>query len=100
MINQGRSYPLEIQERPKKDWELAPYVVEHDYVLVTHNSKDFRGKLAGPDGKPGHLTKDMHPGLVCLNRDAHGDMTPKLQRALLQEALVEITNQGITDLMN
>lgn len=84
----------------KKDWELAPYVVEHDYVLVTHNSKDFRGKLAGPDGKPGHLTKDMHPGLVCLNRDAHGDMTPKLQRALLQEALVEITNQGITDLMN
>ena len=62
-----------------KDWNLAPYVVDHDDVLVTHNSKDFRGKTAGPGMKPGHLTKDMHPGLVCLNRDAPGDMTPSLQ---------------------
>jgi predicted nuclease of predicted toxin-antitoxin system len=84
----------------RKDWNLAPYVVEHDYVLVTHNSKDFRGKTAGPGGKPGHLTKDMHPGLVCLNRDATGDMTPSLQEALFREALVEIANQGIVDLMN
>ncbi len=83
-----------------KDWDLAPYVVEHDYVLVTHNSKDFRGKLAGPGGKPGHLTKEMHPGLVCLNRDALGDMTSELQKSLFKEALVEIANKGITDLMN
>lgn len=84
----------------RKDWNLAPYVVEHDYVLVTHNSKDFRGKTAGPGGKPGFLTQDMHPGLVCLNRDAPGDMTPSLQEALFKEALVEIANQGIVDLMN
>lgn len=84
----------------RKDWNLAPYVVEHDYVLVTHNSKDFRGKTAGPGGKPGHLTKDMHPGLVCLNRDVPGDMTRSLQEALFREALVEIANQGIVDLMN
>jgi len=84
----------------KKDWELAPYVVEHDYVLVTHNSKDFRGKSAGPDGKPGYLTKDLHPGLVCLNRDNLGDMTPSLQEALFKEALVEIAKKAIVDLMN
>lgn len=83
-----------------KDWDLAEYVVEHDYVLVTHNSRDFRGKHVGPDGKPGYLTKDMHPGLVCLNRDAHGDMTSSLQEALFREILVEITTKGIDDLMN
>lgn len=84
----------------KKDWELAQYVVNHDFVLVTHNSKDFRGKIAGPNGKSGYLTKDMHPGLVCLNRDALGSMTSELQDALFKEALFEIKNQGILDLMN
>jgi predicted nuclease of predicted toxin-antitoxin system len=24
-----------------KDWDLSAHVVAHDYVLVTHNSKDF-----------------------------------------------------------
>lgn len=83
-----------------KDWDLAQYVVENDYVLVTHNSKDFRGKSVGGGGKPGYLTKEMHPGLVCLNRDAHGDMTSSLQEALFREILVEIKNKGILDLMN
>ena len=85
----------------RKDWNLAPYIVAHDYVLVTHNSKDFRGRTAGSGGTPGHLTKDMHPGLVCLNRiDRSADMTPALQEALFKEALHEIAKKRITDLMN
>lgn len=83
-----------------KDWNLAPYVVEHDFVLVTHNSRDFRGKSAGTGGNPGFLTKDSHPGLVCLNQDAPGGMTSSLQEALFKEALAEIANNNITDLMN
>lgn len=84
-----------------KDWDLAPYVVEHDWVLVTNNSKDFRGKLAGAGGKPGHLTKDMHPGLICLNRRGSDEgMTPDLQESLFRHALDEIASLGITDLMN
>ena len=84
------------------DWKLAPYVVEHDWVLVTNNSKDFRGKLAGPGGKPGHLTRDMHPGLVCLNRRGPSDkgMDPDLQEELFRQALDEIASKGIVDLMN
>lgn len=83
-----------------KDWELAPYIVDQDYVLVTHNSKDFRGKASGHGGKPGYLTKDIHPGLVCLNRNGKGDMTPSLQDALFKEALAEIANKNIVDLIN
>lgn len=37
-----------------KDWELAPLAVEHGMVLVTNNSKDFRGE----NGKPVTLRKN------------------------------------------
>jgi predicted nuclease of predicted toxin-antitoxin system len=29
-----------------KDWDLAQYVAAPDDILVTHNSKNFRGKTA------------------------------------------------------
>ena len=49
-----------------KDWDLAPLAIDNGMVLVTNNSKDFRGER----GKPGYTTKEpIHPGLVCLNCD-------------------------------
>lgn len=49
-----------------KDWELAPLAVDRGMVLVTNNSKDFRGE----HGNIGYTTKEqIHPGLVCLNCD-------------------------------
>ena len=59
----------------EKDWKIVPYVIANDFVLITHNSKDFRGK----GGNPGFLTsKHLHPGLICLN--SANSMTPGLQR--------------------
>jgi len=80
-----------------KDWDLSFYLVEHDYILVTNNSKDFRGKMVDPEGKPGHLTKEIHPGLICLNASK---MTAKLQIVLFREALDTIAANAVTDLMN
>ena len=35
----------------KKDWDIARYVVEHNFALVTHNARDFRGPgQAAPGG--------------------------------------------------
>ena len=39
-----------------KDWQLVPYVIEHNFTLVTHNSRDFRG--TGP-ANPGGLYADQ-----------------------------------------
>lgn len=79
-----------------KDWKIVPYVIDNDYILVTHNSRDFRDS----NGKPGYLTKEsLHPGLICLN-SANSAMTPDLQAALFGAALEFLSNNGIQDLMN
>jgi predicted nuclease of predicted toxin-antitoxin system len=77
-----------------KDWELAPLAVEHGMVLVTNNSKDFRGE----NGKPGYTTKEqIHPGLVCLNCDPQRRDRKTLAN-LFEIALEEIGNAK--DLIN
>jgi hypothetical protein len=79
-----------------KDWQIAQYVTENNFVLVTHNAKDFRDH----NGKPGYLTKqDLHPGLICLS-SLSCPMTPGLQGALFAEALAHLGKEGIQDLMN
>ena len=77
-----------------KDWELAPLAIGHDMVLVTNNSKDFRGS----QGKPGYTTREqIHPGLVCLNCDP-GLRERKTLARLFEIALDEIGDA--TDLIN
>lgn len=49
-----------------KDWDVARYAVEHDFTLVTHNARDFRGHGQGAPGGV-HATLEIHPGLICLN---------------------------------
>ncbi len=79
-----------------KDWDIAAYVIENDFVLVTHNSKDFRHT----NGSPGYLTQEqLHPGLICLNTDGR-PMTPGVQMDLFETALQFLLENSITDLMN
>ena len=76
------------------DWNVASFAIENDHLVVTHNSKDFRGLK----GRPGLITGEpLHPGLICLNSVR---MTRNVQRQLFQLALDFIVNQGIADLLN
>lgn len=71
-----------------------PFLIQEDFVLVTRNSGDFRGK----GGKPGYLTRNaLHPGLICLNA---GDMDGELMGNLFQAGLDYLSAQNIVDLMN
>jgi hypothetical protein len=85
-----------------KDWDIAKYVIENDLILVTHNSKDFRGKK----GRGGYLTnEEIYPGLVCLNayneiEQRHIDMNEKMQKSLLKTALKYMSDKKILDLIN
>jgi len=80
-----------------KDWVLIENVVNEDFTLVTHNSKDFRGtKGSAPGGL--HNDQAIHAGLICLNVEADGGMDLGLQEQLFAIALQEI---GLmTDLVN
>ncbi len=49
-----------------KDHELMRHVCAEDFVLVTHNARDFRGDGAGST-KGLHAKVEIHAGLVCLN---------------------------------
>jgi len=62
-----------------KDWDIARYAIEHDFALVTHNARDFRGPgQAAPGGV--HAGLEIHSGLICLNSafamdiDRQGDL--------------------------
>src|SRR5438105_2444229 len=69
-----------IGKRSEKDWKLAPYAIENDYVVVTCNSKDFRGE----DGRPRFITQEeVHPDLICLNAR---EMDGELMELLVQQA--------------
>ena len=78
-----------------KDWELLERVVQEDFSLVTHNSKDFRGtKGGGPGGL--HNDQPIHAGLICLN--ASGGMDLGLQEQLFAVVLGELNS--LDDLVN
>ena len=45
----------------QKDWEIAKFAADNDWVVVTHNSKDLRGK----NYKGGYLLHEkIHPGML------------------------------------
>jgi predicted nuclease of predicted toxin-antitoxin system len=90
----GASFVPWIGQAGLKDWDLALLAIDGDMVLVTNNSKDFRGEKS----RVGHTTKEqIHPGLVCLNcNPAQRDRTTLAQ--LFEAALDEIG--GDKDLIN
>ena len=84
-----------IGKRSEKDWNLAPFAIENNLIIVTNNSKDFRG-----DGgeKTGFTTQEeLHPGLICLNCD-NEKRNKQMFIRLFQIALSELANS--TDLIN
>ncbi len=78
-----------------KDWTLIMHVTEHDFTLVTHNARDFRG--AEPETQGGlHAAQAIHAGLVCLTTALPMDL--QRQQDLFGIALDEIAQ--LKDLVN
>jgi hypothetical protein len=47
-----------------KDWELKQLLLDEDWVLVTWNSKDFRGPRDAPGSAGQFAGVSLHAGLV------------------------------------
>jgi predicted nuclease of predicted toxin-antitoxin system len=60
-----------------QDWNLVPFAVENDYIVVTLNRRDFLKQHAG---------LEVHPGLVILMPQAPRDQRPH-QAELFEKAL-------------
>jgi predicted nuclease of predicted toxin-antitoxin system len=71
-----------------KDHQLMVHVLEEDFTLVTHNSKDFRGPAGKGEGGL-HREQPLHCGLICLN-SAHS-FTPMRQERLFKAALERLS---------
>jgi predicted nuclease of predicted toxin-antitoxin system len=67
------------------DWNIAPFAIDGDYLLVTNNAGDFR-KL--------YSKQSIHPGLVIILPNVDRPM----QRRLFREVLAELAMVG--DLIN
>lgn len=78
-----------------KDPELVRCVINDDFILVTANSRDFRGKgYVSPGGL--YLFQDVHPGLICLN--SVQPLTYKVQTYLFDIVLEDLAS--IDDMLN
>ena len=64
-----------------RDWNIVPYAIDGDLVLVTNNAGDFR-QLYGE--------QPIHPGLIIILPNVERPM----QRRLFREALIELTSAG------
>jgi hypothetical protein len=72
------------------DWRITQRAVDGDFILVTHNSTDFRGAGAAKPG--GHYAKlELHAGLVCL---AVPVLDLALQEALFAAVLDDVRANG------
>ena len=60
-----------------QDWNLVPFAVDNDYIIVTVNRRDFLKQ---------HAKFDIHPGLVILIPEPRKD-TRLEQTALFEKAL-------------
>lgn len=65
------------------DAKLVQLLVQEDFILVTHNSCDFRGVPPGTGGLYAQLA--IHAGLVCLNSEALQYPALRLVVALWQQ---------------
>jgi len=70
-----------------KDHELMRHVLAEDFILVTHNARDFRGDGAGST-RGLHAKAEIHAGLVCLNSVLTMDLLR--QRELFSLALQDL----------
>lgn len=66
----------------KSDWELAERIVADEFTLVTNNGLDFI-RLFGK--------MELHAGLIILVPN----VTPRLQRALLEGAIRFLGGRGL-----
>lgn len=81
-----------------KDWELMRKVIDENFTLVTHNSKDFRGSFEQRE-KGLHAKEEIHAGLICLNSVFPMDLArqERLFRHVLDELQEspDLTNQAL-----
>jgi hypothetical protein len=73
-----------------KDWQLKPFILESDWILVTRNSVDFRGSADNPADTGQFANVPLHAGLVCIN--GPNGMTAEVQCGLFEAVLDEIGN--------
>ncbi len=75
-----------------QDWNLVPFAVENDYIVVTLNRRDFLKQ---------HAALDVHPGLVILipqaPRDKRSHQTDLFERAL--EAFAAMNDDLVNKVM-
>lgn len=72
-----------------QDWNLVPFAVENDYIVVTLNRRDFLKQ---------HSNLDIHPGLVILMPQPPNDR--RLQQADLFEKALSAFASRNDDLVN
>lgn len=72
-----------------QDWNLVPFAVDNDYIVVTVNRRDFLRQ---------HARLDMHPGLVILIPQPENDS--RLEQAALFEKALEAFAAMNDDLVN
>jgi hypothetical protein len=72
-----------------QDWNLVPFAVENDYIVVTLNRRDFLKQYAN---------LEIHPGLVILMPQAPGDQ--RLHQAGLFEKALDVFVALNDDLVN
>ncbi|WP_291866928.1 DUF5615 family PIN-like protein [Bradyrhizobium sp.] len=68
-----------------QDWNLVPFAVENDYIIVTLNRRDFLKQ---------HANLAVHPGLVILMPQAPRDL--RLHQAGLFERALDDREPDIT----
>jgi predicted nuclease of predicted toxin-antitoxin system len=72
--------------RSADDWDIVPFAIENDYVVVTNNRKDFLKE---------HMKLEIHNGLIVIVPNAGRDDQVRLFGAAL-EVVAELDG----DLMN
>jgi predicted nuclease of predicted toxin-antitoxin system len=71
--------------RKSKDWEILKIVTEEDWILVTNNAFEFRGR---------YRRLEVHPGVVFLMLN-----TPRLQQIELFSAALDVVTE-FPDMVN
>lgn len=69
-----------------QDWNLVPFAVAHDYVIVTNNRRDFLKEYA---------KFDLHGGLVILIPFVHRD-----QQIALFDKVLDLLAERNSDIVN
>jgi predicted nuclease of predicted toxin-antitoxin system len=71
--------------RKSKDWDILKIVAEEDWILVTNNAFEFRGR---------YRRLEVHPGVVFLIPNA-----PRLQQIELFSAALDVITES-PDMLN